>query len=370
VWTPVRVDSWLGIHNTSPIRSIPNSALSAATDVDIDDAGIITRRNGYARAKALSNVTSAYSTLDQAGYVAAAGTLYRVLPDLSTLPLAASTATEFTDFAKVLFTNDGLKVEDNVVTSIKLPSPQLPPDLTRVSGALPAGSYSACYTYRSATGLESGSSPIATIELTEDGGISVAPITPPSGYTVNVYTTDANGAVYYDPNGIPLNQSQILSQPFPDDAEKIAYHESRLWVSQSLQNGSTIIWFSDPFHYHIFDAINGYIIVPGLVHAMVSSAQGLVIGTDSAIYVYDEALTKVANYGTVAGRPFTRLPDGTVLMHTQRGVCRGLPFENLTERKASFAPGVQCSTALVQQDGINKFVVVTDGGGIPYNART
>lgn len=364
------INSFLGLRNTSPIRSIPDNALTAAVDIDIDDVGIITQRNGYALSKAIASVTSAYSTLDQSGYVVSSGTLYRVLPDLSLIPLAASTATSFSDEAKVLFTNDGLKVENNVVTSIKITSPASPPVLSVIPGTMPAGTYSATYCYRSATGLESGSAPIATIELAVDGGIAIAPITPPAGYTVNIYMTDANGTVYYDNNGVQLSDVQILAEPFPDSVEKIAYHESKLWVSRSLPNGSTVIWFSKPYHYHLYDLQKDYFIVPGQVLDMVSSSQGLVIGTDATIYVYGERLDKLVDYGIVPGRAFTHLPDGSVLMATKRGVCKGFPFENLTEKKASFPPGVQCSTALVEQSGMQKFVTLTDGGGTAYNMRT
>ncbi len=366
----VRIDSFLGIRNQSPIRSIPDNALTAASDVDIDDVGIITQRNGYALAKAISSVTSAYSTLDQSGYVVSSGTLYRVPPDLSLIAIAASTATAFADEAKVLFTNDGLRVENNTAISINLHTPELPPVLSAITGTMPAGIYSATYCYRSASGLESGSSPIASIELLVDGGIAIAPITPPAGYTVNIYMTDANGTVFYDNNGVQLNEVQILAESFPDSIEQIAYHENRLWLSRSLPNGNTIIWFSAPYHYHLYNLQKDYIIIPGAVYAIMSSKQGLVIGTDAAIYVYGEQLDKFVDYGIVPGRAFTRNPDGTVLMATKRGACTFPPFANVTENKASFPPGLQCSTALVQQDGINKFVTLSDGSGTAYNART
>lgn len=365
----MEIKSFLGIRNTSPARSIPDNALTDASNVDIDDVGIVTRRNGSALVKALSNVTSAYSTAGQSGYVVSNGVLYRVLPDLTTISLGATSAKQFCDFAEVVFTNDGLKIDNDIVTDLKLPSPVLPLDLSIISGSMPAGTYSATYCYRSVTGLESGSAPIVTIELETEGGISIAPITPPAGYTVTIYMTDANGTTYYDNNGVQLSGVQTLSESFPDDIDKLAYHENRLWLSKSLSNGSSIIWFSHPFHYHLYDVAKNYIIVPGQIHAMMATEQGLLIGTDSAIYAYSDQLVKLAAYGAVAGRPFTKLANGQVMVWTQRGMCVALPFQNLSEAKVSFAPGVQCSTALVQQDGINKFVTVTDGSGTAYNAR-
>ncbi|MDD4995793.1 MAG: hypothetical protein PHW53_05020 [Patescibacteria group bacterium] len=365
------ISNFRGIFNVSPPRSIPNNALTAATDIDIDDAGILTRRNGFAIAKAISSVTSAYSTLDQSGYVVASGTLSRVLPDLSLIALGASTATSFTDFAGVLFTNDGLKVEDNTVTNIKLPSPSSPPVLSAILGTMPAGTYSAAYCYRSATGLESGSSPIASIELTVNGGITIAPITPPAGYTVTTYMTDAGGTTFYSSNGVQLSPTQILADSFPDDINKLVYFENRLYVSRNLSNGSTIVWRSAPYLYHLYDMQKDYVVIPGEIRDMATTNGAIIICTDSCIYAYDgDVLTTLAMYGVPAGRSIARLPDGGVLIHTLRGTCSALPFINITEKKFSAAPGIQCSTAIVEQDGIKKMVILTDGSGVAWNKRS
>lgn len=363
------VSKFLGIRNTEPIRSIPNNACSEAVNVDISVEGAISQRNGCSLAKSVP-ISTAYSTFDQSVYIISNGILNRVRDDLTLIPICPSTATEFTDFGEVLFTNDGLKIQNDIAINIKIPSPEIPPNLIATSGNSFAGTYSVCYTYRSADGMEGGSSPISSIELTTTGGFSVLPIVAPVGFTAIVYITDVDGAVYYNAEGIQLAQYQTISQPFPDKVKQIAFHDSRLWVSQAQSNGSTVIWFSDPFLYHIYDAINGYIVVPGEVRGMMSANGGLIIGTDSVIYVFDgDVLTTLATYGVISGRPFARGTDKTVYMHTKWGVCRALPFANISSDKASFAMGDKCSTALVYQDGLQKFVALTDGSGVPFNSR-
>lgn len=79
--------------------------------MDIDDAGVLLKRNGYVQSKAVASVKSAYSTLDQTGYIVAGGYLNQVLSDLSLIQLSTSTANEFCDSGKALFTNDGLRVD-------------------------------------------------------------------------------------------------------------------------------------------------------------------------------------------------------------------------------------------------------------------
>ena len=368
----MKISSFKGIRNTEPVRSIPNDALSAAFDVDISDQGALSQRNGYSQSKAISNITTAYSTLDQTGYVISNGILNRVLPDLSLIPIVPSTATDFCDFSKVLFTNDGLKIEDDVATDLKHPAPEHPPTLNVVSGALPAGRYGGVYCYRSASGLEGGSSPLATIELASVGGISVDPITPPAGYTVQVYLSDANGAVYYNSEGGQLNAIQLLAGPFPDGVEKVAFFEGKLFCSQPLSDGSTLIRYSNPFYFHLFDYTKDYLVVKGTVLSMAATKMQLIICTDAAIYSYtEENLTPLADYGVVKGRAAFRTVEERVLVHTKRGDCEiGIEgFVNKTEKKALFPVGVQCSTAVVLQDGIMKFVTLSDGSGAAFNVR-
>ena len=263
---------------------MPDNALADAVNVDIDNAGAILRRQGYSLSQAITDVTSAYSTINQEGYVVASGTLYRVKDDLSLVPLALSTATQFSDINGILFTNDGLKVDSDNVVDIKITAPEIPPDITITAGNLEPGTYSACYCFKASSDLEGGSSPIATVELTTTGGIEINPVTTPAGLSVNYYLTDCNGTVYYDANGAQLNPVQILAESYPDNIETIAWHESRLWISKALPNKSSIIWFSAPFHYHLYNLQADYIIVQGHVRAMASAGDVLIIATDDGIY--------------------------------------------------------------------------------------
>jgi hypothetical protein len=198
-------------------------------------------------------------------------------------------------------------------------------------------------------------------------------VTPPpiiAGYTAVFYMTAAGGSVFYDPTGIQLNDVQILANPFVVGSPAIAYHASSVWIARPMPNGSTVIIYSAPFYHHLFDAVQNYIVVPGEVRAMASTGEALIIGTDVAIYSFTDKLTPLAHYGVPPGRPFVVTPDGMIKIFTYRGCCEALPFANLTETKALFAPGVQCSTALVNQGGIQKFVTLSDGSGTPYNTRT
>jgi hypothetical protein len=219
--------------------------------------------------------------------------------------------------------------------------------------------------------MESGTSPIQTIDLPDNTRSFLSqPISPPLGYTVNYYTTDADGSVYYDSGGRRLSQGNVLASPFPDDVEKVCFHSERLWVSRTLAYGGSILWFSDTHNYHLYDAIARYLLIPGKILDMVSLPEGLLVCTDAEIWLCDEqSINSLARYGVVPGRAIARMPDGTVRIHTKRGQCVAMPFKNLTEEKCSLSPGFTCSTAVVEQHGVQKFIVLNDGSGAPYNAR-
>jgi hypothetical protein len=181
------VNSWAGLHNKENPRSIPDNALASAVDIDLSDSGVISRRPGYALTKAVSNITSAYTTFEGDSYLVAGGYLYRVLSDLSLANLGACTASSFADDKNTLYTQDGYKVIGSTVTDLQFEYPNFPPALTATTGSLPAGWYSATYTFVSPTGLESGSAPVAGIELTNPGGIAIMTDAPPVGHTATRY---------------------------------------------------------------------------------------------------------------------------------------------------------------------------------------
>ena len=368
------VTSFLGVRNTSPPRSIPDNALQVASDVDLDDVGIISRRHGFQQAASSSTITTGYSTLDRVSYVVDNGVLCRVSPSLELIPITASTATAFADKDGILFTNDGLRVKDDRAIDLNFPvgMGQSAPTLIATVGDWPAGRYTAVYCYRSdTTGLEGPTSAPSSITITEGQRVSVAPPIVPTGYTAIVYITATDGTVFYDSDGLSLNPLQIAADPFPVDGTSLAVFDSSLFVSLPQANGSTLVAWSFPFHPHLFSLSKNYIVVPGEVTGMYGLEAGVVITTNRDVLLFDgTAVRALAPYGTPKGRPITPSATGTVFIYTNRGVCEAMPFVNHTEQKALFAPGESCSTTITEHDGVQQFITLTDGTGAPFNTRT
>jgi hypothetical protein len=368
----VIINSFVGIRNQENPRSIPDNALASAQDCDISDAGVLTQRPGYALTKSISNITSAYTTFEGESYLVAGGVLYRVLSDLNLANLGACSASSFADDKNVLYTNDGLRVIGNEVRSLSFTFPRFPPVLTSTTGSLPAGWYSATYTFVSPTGLESSSAPVESIELLAPGGIAISTDTPPNGYTVRTYLTEAGGTVYQDASGMPLGFEQAQSSsPFPENTEQIAWYESSLYAGQCLDDKRSIVYWSQSLHPHLFARDSDYFFVQGQLRALMPTPQGLVVATSEAIYVWSEsALTPLTSFGTPPGRPITRLPDGSVRIWSSRGVIAFPNFENLTDRKCSFPVGNNVSTVIVESDGIQRFIALSDSQGEVWNVKS
>lgn len=363
----MQINSFTGIRNLVPARSISDNSLADCLDLDLTDAGGLQGRLDGIMSLSVP-ITSAYSTTNRDGYVISNGMLCQVGEGLSVTPLIESSATEFCDFGNMLFTNDGIKVDNGKATSLKMPFPSEQLVLIPSSGDLPKGIYRATYAYKSLlSGIETGSAPPSEIEISS-GGFYIAPPTAPSGYRPVVYVTEANGTVFYSTDtDIQLSPMQVLADPFPDKAEKVAYHESRLYVSRTI-DGKTLINYSKPKRPHLFEYKSDWFFVPGIVHCMMSANGALLIGTGTAIYAYQgKVLTPLAHYGVPMGRAMTKTPGGNVLIHSNRGTCRALPFENITETKCSIQPGQVCSTAILDTVGIHRFVAMKGGESQSYN---
>lgn len=364
------IQGFKGIHNTVPPRSIPDNALVAAVDIDIDDAGVLLRRAGFSKVKNYPLISSAYSTREQIGYVVNDGSLYR-LDDLLNQTLITdksgaaiqTTATEFADYSKVLFTQDGFRVNEDYALSIKIPTPIIPIDISYDAPdmSIETGFISVCYCYRSlVSGLMGGSSPVAAIGINEGQSFDIIQPIEPDGYAAVIFKTDFGGSVYYSASGSKLPSAHLLANSFPDDVEKIEFHKGSLWLSKSMENGSSIVWFSKPGYYHLYDYLRNYIIVPGQVRGLQSVGGQLLIGTDVAVYAYGDSLQQLSDYGVPQGRPFSLLPDGNVLIFTHRGICRALPFENLTESKTYIDVGTTCSTSFMVDNNGKRFIVLNN----------
>lgn len=175
---------------------------------------------------------------------------------------------------------------------------------------------------------------------------------------------------FLDADGQPLS---ALLDPLPLGTDVIQAWRGRIYAAQYQRNpAQSVIWFSQPLGYHLFRLDTDFIAVGGRVLAMAPHESALIICTDAQVLAFDGTKLEVlADYGVVPGMCWAiDYDDGSVLIWTVRGLCRALPFKNLTEGHASVAPGVQAGAAVINTGGQKRFVVALHAGGTAFNRRS
>jgi len=229
-------------------------------------------------------------------------------------------------------------------------------------------------------------------EIQTFDGLTVAAITS----TDPVYWTEVNDDVYFNNGtdsgvirpdnsvsiwrGAPVSYGAgfkgddgqdlaVLYDTLPRDTDVIQFWKGRMYACQYLASeNQTVVWFSEPLGYHLFNLDSNFIIVPGRAHMLAPHDAALIVGTDSRIYAYDGSkLDQLADYGVVPGRHWDRDGERTLFWST-RGLCAALPFQNLTEKQISVAPGVRAGGCLVRAGGQKRYLALLQQGGVPFNA--
>lgn len=359
--------------------------LSEADNLDIDDTAKPRRAEGYEQVSSEAAANLYVTEDEQRAYIVVGDTLKQLLPDWTTVDLWTGLANPHLRWVEVnnqVYATNGtdfLVIDLDGVREWGLPTPPTP-DVVPTSGTLPAGRYQVTATYVADDGRESGASLGKIVDLTDPGGLQIE--LDPKGYKVRVYITPTNAATFYrayETEGAvttwdgPMDrlvdplQTQFLGPP---PGGKVAgFRLGRLYLGQYFPEiNQSAVWPSQPLGFELFNMADA-LVLPGEVRMIAGHNQGLIIGCRDKVYVYDEdqGIQELADYGVVPGWTPAR-HEGAVYFWTDRGLCRGLPFENLTQDRVSVPPGVYGAGHVLSREGFNRYVVVVEDGGQAYNA--
>ena len=386
------VSAWKGLNNVGEYTRSGMEYLAVADNVDVTDTGRIESREGFTR-RIASPMTGGFSTKDhQRAYVVSAGWVCRVAPSLQLIQISQLTGTQRMHWAQVnndvYFSNGvdyGRISEDDAFTPWALGVPN-PVVLAAVQGNSTPGRYQVACTYVMADGRESGAGRAQTITLTDGQAISISGISQKVEASTRVYVTPADSSVFglagvttattmtVNVNPDALGESLVTQflGDVPEGCTVICHYKGRMYASMYMPaSDASVIWYSKPLQPHLFDQAEDFLMVSGEVRTLADAGEALVIGASDAIHAYnEESLTELAPYGMPAGWTSVIDPDTKkVLMWTQRGICRGLPFENLTQNTVSVPPGMQAGVAVVQRDGQKRLITTIVSGGNSFNQR-
>lgn len=384
------ISQFKGLNNVSDPLRLKLGWLSAADNIDITGTAAIERRAGYTRSVTAA-MSGAYSTRDFTRLYAVSGTsLIRVNRDMTTKVIATLTGTGRMHWAEVnrlVYFNNG--VDRGIIDAADEVSAwewsvPVPPGVFAVSGSLPKGAYQACFTFLLPDGRETGAGPSTGVMLADDQAMQITGIPQVAGLTTLLYIAPADSTVFQlvgpvtstshtwnsSPDALGTDLATQFMDPLPRGADVVQHWHGRMFAAQYLASlNQSVVWFSEPLGMHLFNMNSGHFMVPGQVRMLAPTDTALIVGTDAEILAYnDEGMSQLADYGVVEGWPWA-FDDKQVLIWSLRGVCRAMPFQNMTEGYVSVAPGIQAGAALVQRDGEKKFMANLHAGGSAFNPR-
>lgn len=380
-----QIKQFRGLNTTSDPLRLGMEWLVQADNLNITDLGALEKRSGFTPDQ-LGNFTSAYGTDDYQRMFLVDGLALKTYDGSMLATLSAASDMHWAEINNQVFysngTDCGIIQPDNSVIDWRWTIP-VSPTVSLATGSLPSGIYSVCCTYLLADGRETGPSDPVTITLVEGQALSISDIPHITGATTRVYIAPANSSVFQlavtttgsavvwnfsnDALGQDLNTYGL--DPLPVGVSCIQIFKGRVYAAQYMPSvGQTVVWFSQPLGFHLFRLNTDFFMVQGEVTMLAPAESALIVGTADKVFSYTgEALTQLADYGVVSGQHWARDDAGRTLFWTLRGVCAAMPFQNLTEKSVSVAPGIQAGGTIVQQGGQKRYLVALKQGGSAYN---
>jgi len=347
--------------------------LKSGINVDVDDSKNIRRRNGFAAPISYTDITDSYTTKNgKHAYIVDNDSLIHVNTGI-TVTTGITDPVYWDDYndSVFIYSNKIGLIENDKFTSLDHPEYKHP-KISQTNGSQSAGYYQVACSYRDENGREGAISSPTVIQLSNNSALSIT-VDQVSDYEVVIYISPTNGKYLYKAlvttedtiiwNGPqhllvdPLNDNQLGTSSIPGNGSYIAYHKNKLYISEYLPSeGKTVIWFSKPYSYHLFNQSKDYIVILGKVNCILSVDKQLVIGAENAIYYYNEVLSQVANYGIPKGHPFGSDEDGNIFIWSHNGICKLNGFENLTNKIHKLPTSPEVFSAIIQQNGYGRFV--------------
>ena len=380
--------SFRGLNNVVDPRRLDLSWLVQADNVDVTNRSALVRCSGFTKRTTNFAITGAYATKDlKRLYVVDAGELRQMNADLTYTVLESGLSSGEMYFEEVnglVYYANGVDFGVIEATTVRQwgIEPPAPPAAAVGGGVLQAGRYQIVCTLVDARGLESGSSAVTVVDVPDDSSIVLSSIPQESGYTTNVYVTTQNGTVFmllrenaassfiYNCGPNQLGRELPFWNADAPRGSMPAHFAGRMHLAETFAaHDMTVIWRSQPLHFHHFDLSGDALSVPGTVRMLKALRDVLLIGTDRQIFGWDgERLVQLANYGVVPGWHASEL-EGQMYFWSLRGLCRAMPFENLTQSTVSVPPGSSAGAMVIEKDGMRRYVVALQQGGEAYNSR-
>lgn len=396
--------SFSGLRNSVDPERFTQSDLARADNINHDETGRISRRDGYTRQDATPTHSLWADALGTVCLFGQGNVLYRLNPDFTKQPLATLTSSQRISFEKVndrVYFSNGVDtgvIEQGAVRSWGVAPPTLPA-VALGFGSLPAGTYQFSMTYLRDDMQESGAPLAGTVQVPTDGAalvftqlpVSRDPhvgaknlyLSPPNGEQLFLAMTFANsttsGTYASDASELDLPLDTQFLTPAPA-GQLVAYYRGSLFVAVG-----DLLCPSRPFAYEQFDPrdyiqMDGRITMLGAVtdKELYESGKnsGFFIGTDRSCGVLvgsgprEFQYVPKTRYGAVFGT--MTLVDGSLfedgsasardlpMWLSTQGICVGmadLTIKNMTRTRYGFLTGGEGGALFMP--GLNRYIATS-----------
>ena len=293
--------SWkLGIDNVSNKSNLPQGAVADAVNVDIDRAGTLARRAGYAQVLGGSAHDLWTSPARSESFAAIGGALCRVrMPWASTSlhPLAVDVPLSYDDLNGDVVC--GSKHEtlviapDLSVRRLGLEVPGAPGVVPAASGGMTAGAYGVAISYLCGN-EEGGLSSITFADLTEGQGFALTLPQPAESLptAIRIYRTQANGDVLYRVTDLPLSITSYLLGLTPVGRQASNWGLERMmpgdfvraWKGRLWTVRGRTIYFSEPLRYGLYSPRHNFVQAANPVTLFEPVEAGIFVGGRDGIH--------------------------------------------------------------------------------------
>jgi hypothetical protein len=361
--------------------AIPEGAVRNAVDVDLDNSGHFRRRKGYTRVVDIPNPHSLFSCPLGTFFAAGSG-LYKFNDDNTTTLIYSGIAGPLTYqfFYDTVYFSDGVscyKFSGALsVTLWGLTTPASSPVLEAVAGSLAPSSFLGAVSFVTASGEESGVSPLAEFSTFSPSGIRFTglPTAPESSITaIRLYLSTPGGTVLYRVGEVPLGtayydvtditdtgaeaDTAIVTRPQP--CSILRYHRGRMYMVSG-----NVVWYSDPYYFSRIRLASNFWQLPADITIFEPVEAGIWVVADKT-YFYegggtdDFKVLKTLDYGAVPGTS-VRLPHGEgVAWQSERGLIVASETgksENMQESLVTPIPAESGASLLREKDGLRQII--------------
>lgn len=382
---PTRLGPWpVGMNNRQEDYALPQGTLRNAVNVDVDNQGKLSRRDGYARVALAVGAHSGYSCAG-GHFFADAGRLKMLNADDSVSDVCAIAGgfVAYEYFDGILYFSDGVttrkRLADGTVMAWGFDAPAKPTLFTN-PGALPAGRYLAALTYVTADGIEHGASELSYVDCSMPSSIAFAALPQRNDATIRLYLSTANGktlyrvgetaagalTVYVEPGSGAALDKQFISRPPAGSILRV--HHGRMYIADGR-----VRWHSEPFAFSHFKLGDGFVQYEHDIAVMEPVEAGMWIATTGKTYLLggetEEApiQREIAGYGAVPGTGLIDPATKHAMWYSTRGAVTGTKdgqLLNMQEANVAADTGDRGAAVLREHDGIKQFIASVQGASV------